>query len=142
MKITETTGDQGGRSFFSPVPSCKITQRLKNVLLFSGQPVDHQRLVAAPQRVVEMVDPLEEGTSSTKTLVERLEEAPQKILSYVSDNTKAYVAHVLALVTSYWPQAKLAPLASGAAVDCSEDDFLRYREESEPLASDIIKSLE
>ena len=104
--------------------------------------MDHRSFEAAAQRVVEMVDPLEEGTLSTKTLVESLEEAPQKLLSYVSDNTKAYVAHVLALVKSYWPQAKLAPLASGAAVDCPKEDFLWYREESEPLDGDIIKSLE
>ena len=104
--------------------------------------MDHRSFEAAAQRVVEMVDPLEEGTLSTKTLVESLEEAPQKLLSYVSDNTKAYVAHVLALVKSYWPQAKLAPLASGVAVNCPEEDFLWYREESEPLDGDIIKSLE
>ncbi|XP_039822696.1 ras-related protein Rab-2-A-like [Panicum virgatum] len=68
---------------------------------YDGHLVDHRSFEAAAQRVVEMVDPLEEGTLSTKTLVESLEEAPQKILSYVSDNTKAYVAHVLALVKSY-----------------------------------------
>jgi len=89
-----------------------------------------------------MVDLLEEGALGTKTLVEHPEEAPQKIISYLSENTKAYVAHVLTLVKSYWPQAKLALLASGIAVDCSEDDFTRYRDEVEPLATEIIDCLE
>ena len=79
---------------------------------------------------------------SIKNANKHLEEALQKIISYLSDNTKAYVAHVLALVKSYWPQAKLAPLASGIAIDCSEEDFIQYREEAEPLANEIIKSLE
>jgi len=74
--------------------------------------------------------------------VERLEEAPQKILNYISNNTKSYVAHVLALVKSYWPQAKLAPLASGIVVDYPEEDFVYCRDEAEPLADEIIKSLE
>ena len=71
-----------------------------------------------------MVDPQEEGMSITKSLVERLEEAPHKILSYLSDNTKSYEANVLAFVRSYWSQAKLTPLASGIAIDCSEEDFV------------------
>jgi len=108
----------------------------------TGQSAEHERLVASAQRVVEMVDPQEEGSSSTKTLVEHLEEAPQKIFSYLSDNTKAYVANILALVKSYCLQAKLTPLASRVAIDCPEEDFIRYREEAEPLASEIIKSLE
>ena len=108
----------------------------------SGRPADHERLAAAAMRVVEMVDPQEEGTSSTKSLVERLEEAPQKILSYLSSSTKSYVAHVLGLVKSYWPQATLAPRASRVAVDCPEEDFIRYRDEAEPLADEIVRSLE
>ena len=75
--------------------------------------------MSAVQQVVDIVDPLEEGASCTKTLVEHLQEAPEKIVSYLSDNAKAYVAHVLALVRSYWPQAKLAPLMAGMAVDCT-----------------------
>ena len=107
-----------------------------------GQPAEHERLVAAARRVVEMVDPQEEGMSSTKSLVERLEEAPHKILSFLFDNTRLYIAHVLALVKSYWPQAKLAPLASGVAVDFLEEDFIQYRDEAEPLDVEIVKSLE
>ena len=42
----------------------------------SGRPADHEWLVAAAMRVVEMVDPQEEGTSSTRSLVGRLEETP------------------------------------------------------------------
>ena len=81
-----------------------------------------------------MVDPQEEGTSSTRSLVECLEEALRKILDYLSSSTKSYISHVFGLIKSYWSQAKLAPLASGIAVECSEEDFIRYWEEVEPLA--------
>jgi len=49
---------------------------------------------------------------------------------------------LLGIEKSYWPHAILAPLASGIAVDYSEEDFLRYRDEAKPLAEEIIKSLE
>ena len=50
--------------------------------------------------LVNMADLPEDGTEMTKTLVERLREAPQKIVRYLSDNTKLYVAHVLGLFKS------------------------------------------
>ena len=57
-------------------------------------------------------------------------------------NRPPTVAHLLGIEKSYWPHAILAPLASGIAVDYSEEDFLRYRDEAKPLAEEIIKSLE
>jgi hypothetical protein len=46
-------------------------------------------------------------------LLEHLREAPQKIASYISEITKTYVAHVLGLVKSFWPKAKVESLADG-----------------------------
>ena len=40
----------------------------------------------------------EEGVATSKSLSERLREAPQKIAGYLSETTKDYVAHVLGLV--------------------------------------------
>ena len=88
-----------------------------------------------------MVDPQEEGTSGSKSLVERLEEAPRKILDYLSATTKNYIAHLLGIVKSYWPQDNLAPIALGIASECPDEDFLQYREEAEPIAEEIMKNL-
>ena len=96
--------------------------------------------MAAAQGIVDMVDPQEEGTSSNKSLVQRFEEAPRKILDYLSSTTKNYVAHLLGIVKSYWPHVDLAPLTSIAA-DYSDEDFLWYRDEAEPLTEEIVKSL-
>ena len=89
-----------------------------------------------------MVDPPEEGVPSAKTLVERLREAPQKVVGYLSDNIKLYVAHVLELFKSYWHQANLVPLGKGVAVECSEEKISEFREEVKPIAGEIVKSLE
>jgi gamma-glutamyl phosphate reductase len=59
-------------------------------------------LQEAGQVVVNMVEPLEEVVDK-RTLLECLHEAPQKIVGYVFETTKTYVAHVLGLVKSYWP---------------------------------------
>ena len=88
-----------------------------------------------------MVDPQEEGTSSNKSLVERLDEAPRKILDYLSATAKNYIAHLIGIVISYWPQHNLAPLAFGIASEFSDKDFLRYRDEAEPIAEEIFKNL-
>ena len=79
--------------------------------------------------------------SSSKSLVERLEEAPRKIVDYLSTTSKNYLSHMLAIVKSYWPQHNLAPIALGIAADCPDQDFLRYREETEPIAEEILKNL-
>ena len=96
---------------------CSLTQELRLALVFTDenkklkeQLVGYSELKIVVQAVADMVDPPEEGTKVSKTLVERLQEAPQKIVGYLSDNAKLYIAHVLGLVKSYWPQANLAPL--------------------------------
>jgi hypothetical protein len=93
------------------------------------------------QVIVDMVDPYEEGASSSKSLVERLEEAPRKILDYLSPTTKNYIVHLLRIMKSYLPQYNLAPIALGIASDCPHADFLWYREEAEPIAEEIMKKL-
>ena len=88
-----------------------------------------------------MVDPQEEGASSSKSFVERMEETPRKILDYLSSTTKNYVAHLIGIVKSYWPQHDLAPLALGIASECPDEDFRRYCDEAKTIAEEIVKSL-
>ena len=61
--------------------------------------------------------------SSSKSLVERLEEAPRKIIDFMTATSKNYLTHMLGVVKSYWPQHNFAPIAKGIAVDYSEEDF-------------------
>jgi hypothetical protein len=96
--------------------------------------------VAAAQVIVDMVDS-EEGSSSSKSLVERLEEAPKKFFDVMTATSKNYLTHMIGVVKSYWPQHNLAPIAKGIAADCSDEKFQSYCKESEVIAEEILKNL-
>ena len=69
-----------------------------------------------------MVDS-EDGSSSSKSLVERLEEAPKKLFDVMTATSKNYLTHKIGVVKSYWPQHNLAPIAKGIDFDCSDEKF-------------------
>ena len=101
-----------------------------------------QELREAANTIVEMVDPQDDGSESSQSLLERLKEAPQKITGFVSETTKTYVAHTLGLIKSYWPQAKLDVVVTGVSAECSAEKFEEYTEELKPVAVKIVSSLE
>ena len=69
-------------------------------MLSSGSPNDHNRLVAAAQVIVDMVDS-EEESSSSKSFVEHLEEAPKKFFDVMTAISKNYLTHMIGIVKSY-----------------------------------------
>jgi hypothetical protein len=87
-----------------------------------------------------MVDS-EEGLSSSKSLVEHLEEAPKKFFDAMTATFKNYLTHMIGVVKSYWPQHNLAPIAKGIAADCSDEKSQSYCKESEVIAEEILKNL-
>ena len=95
--------------------------------------------MAAAQVIVDMVDS-EGGSLSSKPLVERLDEAPKKFFDIMTATSKNYLAHMIGVVKSYWPQHNLAPIAKVIADDCSDEDFQGYCKESEVIAEEILKN--
>ena len=87
-----------------------------------------------------MVDS-EGGSSSSKSLVECLEEAPKKFVDIMTVTSKNYLTHMIGIIKSYWPQHNLAPIAKGITADCSDEDFQGYCKESEVIAKEILKNL-
>ena len=87
-----------------------------------------------------MVDS-EEGSSSRKSLVERLEEAPKNVFDVMTATSKNYLTHLIGVVKSYLPQFNLAPIAKGIAPDCSDEKFQDYCKESEVIAEEILRNL-
>ena len=75
--------------------------------------------MAAAQVIVDMVGS-EEESSSSKSLVERLEDAPKKFFDVMTTTSKNYLTHMIGVVKSYWPQHNLAPIAKGITADCSD----------------------
>jgi len=100
------------------------------------------KLKAAAQVVADVVYPVEETSSISKSLAEHLREAPQKIASFLTDNSKQYVAQALGLVKSYWPSVRIELLRDGMSVECDDDKFAKYVEEAEPVAEQIVKMLD
>ena len=98
-----------------------------------------QELKVAAQTVVDLVGPAEESSSS---LADRLQSAPQKFAEYLAETSRNCVAQALGLVKSYWPSAKIAILGDGMCSKCNHDQFVKYVEEAEPVADQIIKLIE
>ena len=92
------------------------------------------------QTLVDIVDS-EEGSSNSKSLVERLEEAPKKIFDVMTATSKNYLTHMIGIVKSYLPQFNLAPIAKGIAPNCSDEKFRDYCKESEVIAEEILRNL-
>ena len=83
----------------------------------------------------------EEGSSNSKSLVERLEEAPKKIFDVMMTTSKNYLTHMIGVVKSYLSQFNLAPITKGIAPDCSDEKFQDYCKESEVIAEEILKNM-
>ena len=87
-----------------------------------------------------MVDS-EEGSSSSKSLVERLEEASKKVFYVMTATSKNYLTHMIGVVKSYLPHFNLAPMAKEIAPTCSDEKFRDYCKESEVIADEILKNM-
>ena len=106
----------------------------------SGSPEGHTRLIAVAQALVDVVD-TEEESSSSKSLVEHLEEAPQKIFVVMMATSRNYLTHMIGVVKSYLPQFNLASITKGIASSCSDEKFWEYCKESEVIAKEILKNM-
>ena len=72
----------------------------------------------------------EKESSNNKSLVERLEEAPQKIVDVMMATSKNYLTHMIGVVKSYLSQFNLAPIAKGIAPNSSDEILRDYCKES------------
>jgi hypothetical protein len=104
-----------------------------------GQEKEQRQKELEDLKVVEVVDPLEDGTADGRSLLERLHGASQKVLNFIAEASTTYVSHVLGLVKSFWPKARLEVLAQGVVADCSEEQFNEYLLEARTVAEKIVE---
>jgi hypothetical protein len=95
----------------------------------------------AAQELVDVVDPPEEGKASPRPLLERLREAPKKVMEFLSEAPVMCINNALAIVKSFLPSAKLEIFAQGMAADCTEEQFDRYLLEAQPVSERIVQSV-
>jgi hypothetical protein len=92
-------------------------------------------LRGAAKKLVDMVDPPEEGEANERPLLERLLGAPQKVVKFLTEAPVACVSHALAFVKSFWPEAQLEMFGQGVAAECTEEQFNEYLQEAQPVDS-------
>jgi hypothetical protein len=87
-----------------------------------------------------MVGSPEDGEASQRPSLERLREAPKKVLKFLSEAPVACVSNTLALVKSL-PDAQLEIFAQRMTADCTEEQFDEYLREAQPVAEQIVQSV-
>jgi hypothetical protein len=110
-------------------------QRIKTL----GEELESIR--GAARELVDMVDPPEEGEANPRPLLERLCEAPKKVMRFLSEAPITCVNNALAIVKSFLPSAKLEIFAQGMAADCTEEQFDKYLLEAQPVSEHIVQSV-
>ena len=100
-----------------------------------------RELKVAAQAVADIVEIPEGNEDEPLTLAGRLRKVPECFQQYVSTTTRQYVGHVLGLVKSYFAHTPLDPLGEGAQVDCSDNQFDQYLEETSTIADKIVETL-
>jgi len=98
-----------------------------------------QELRAAAQTVVESVGSADESDGS---LADRLQKVPQKFAEYLADASRNCIAQALGLVKSYWSWANIGVLGDGMCSICDHDQFVKFVEEAEPMADQIVKLID
>ena len=93
----------------------------------------------AAQTVVESLGFAGESDGS---LANRLQKVPQKFAEYLAEASRNCVAQALGLVKSYWPRAKIGVLGDGMCSTCDHDQFVKFVEEAEPVADQIVKLID
>ena len=75
-------------------------------------------------------------------MIDRLQRAPQKFAEYLAKTSRSCVAQGLGLVKSYWSSAKINILGDGMCSKCNHYQFVKYVQEAEPVADQIVKMIE
>jgi hypothetical protein len=95
----------------------------------------------AAHELVNRVGPPEEGEASQRPLLERLREAPKKVLKFLSEAPVACVSNTFVFVKSFLLDAQLDIFAQGMAADCTKEQFDDYLREAQPVAEQIVQSV-
>ena len=61
---------------------------------------------------------------------------------HLAEASRNCVVQALGLVKSYWPQAKIGVLDDGTCSTCDHDQFVKFVEEAEPVADQIVKLID
>ncbi|KAG2562115.1 hypothetical protein PVAP13_8KG275805 [Panicum virgatum] len=96
----------------------------------------------AAKLVVDMVDPVAVEAEGEKTMLQHLQEVPQKFTAYVTETTKSYVATALGLLKSWYSGTDLRLLAKRLPANCFDEKFEQLIKEARPVADKVVDDIE
>jgi hypothetical protein len=101
---------------------------------------DCEKLRAQLKELAEAVLPIvrllvpHPGGPKIAPLVDRLKEAPGRLVSYVKHLAKSVPNQVLAFMKSYFPKAPVDVVAGGLAANCTDEQYAELLEQMAPIA--------
>jgi hypothetical protein len=81
------------------------------------------------------------GGPEVAPLVDRLKEAPGRLVTYVKHLAKSIPNQVLAYMKSYFPKAPVDMFMGGLAVNCTDDQYKELLEQMAPIAEQVAEKL-
>ncbi|KAG2589447.1 hypothetical protein PVAP13_5NG017500 [Panicum virgatum] len=96
----------------------------------------------ASKLLIDLVDPVVVEATEERSLLSRLQEATQKLSTYVLSTVKSYVSTALGLVKAWHVDTDLAPLSSELPLDCSDEQFGQLMKDVQPVAKKIVDTVE
>jgi hypothetical protein len=73
--------------------------------------------------------------------VDRLREAPGRLVTYVKHLVKLIPNHILAYMKSYFPKDPVDVVAGGLAVNCTDEQYAELLEQMAPIAEQVTEKL-
>jgi hypothetical protein len=74
-------------------------------------------------------------------LVDRLREAPSRLVTYVKHLAKSIPNQVLAFMKSYFPKAQVDVVADGLAANCTDEQYAELLEQMAPITGQVAEKL-
>jgi hypothetical protein len=81
------------------------------------------------------------GRPKIAPLVDRLKEAPERLVTYVKHLAKSIPNQVLAYMKSYLPKALVDVVMGGLAANCIDDQYKELLEQMAPVAEQVTEKL-
>jgi hypothetical protein len=79
------------------------------------------------------------GGPKIAPLVDRLREAPSRLVMYVKHLAKMIANQVMAYMKSYFPKALVDVVAGGLAANCTDEQYTELLEQMAPIAEQIAE---
>jgi hypothetical protein len=81
------------------------------------------------------------GGPKIALLVDRLREAPGRLMTYIKHLAKSIPNQVLAYMKSYFPKAPIDVVTGGVAANCTDEQHTELLEQMAPIAEQVTEKL-